>query len=187
MVCEGTDGNCQGGDGSDTPSLPDDSKVHEEDNLDNEFVRFFDGAAEFTTFLASLVDITFASAEVVLTGGGCVAGGLAGCGAGYLESLVMYNAGPNEVENALSVISFMATGFADVLDDGKSGEDTKTALTTTVAGAIAGDPIVDFVIDFYALGYAERDFYGITPIFNGGPLLAKPFTGRNNEGWSIWK
>jgi hypothetical protein len=65
------------------------------------------------------------------------------------------------------------TAMADTLDDNSVGENSNTAFITALAGSIAADPIADFAIDIYALGYAVGSYNGVGQIFYGEPIKKK--------------
>jgi hypothetical protein len=129
--------------------------------------------ANFTQDMATTLNFFFGGLEIVIVTGACFAGP-EGCGAGLLLSWEIFNAGPNQLESALSGTSLLLTGLEDYSTDNIFGESTETSFVTFVAGGISPDPIADTIIDGYASGYNHGFFNGISTIISGGPFFQSP-------------
>ena len=128
--------------------------------------------ANLTQDLATGFDFFGALLEVAVVPASCVLGP-EGCGGGLLIVWTLWNAGPNQVETALSGLSLLITAVDDY-SDGELGESTATSFTTFVVGGMSPDPIADLIIDGYASGYNHGFFNGIVTIMNGESILQSP-------------
>jgi hypothetical protein len=120
--------------------------------------------------LATGLSSASASWTAILTILGCAPSSGVGCGAGYLLGVQDHILFFNPLESAASFVSFGLTAYSDYLTHDTSlvgwrvGEDTKTGLTTLVAGSIVVEPFFDAGIDIYASGYNHGYFCGISTV-----------------------
>lgn len=161
-----------------TDSTPSDSENNNENQTKHLIVKLFNDAATVTQDIAFFIDSTYGVAETIIMGGECVlaieSGCIPGAISGALEVEMMYNLdGANAIEQTFSVVSFGFTALADLADDGKFGEFTRTSLVTVIVGALTFDPIVDAGIDLYGAGYSNGFLNGIETIMNGGGIRRK--------------
>lgn len=134
-------------------------------------VKFLYTLAWITQDIATGIDLVYSVAEVYILAN-AIGGGPEAVLLTFIGMEIFYNdTGGNGAESTFSFISLIFTYVADTLDDGSIGENTSTALATTITGAAVFDPMVDLAIDSYASGYNHGIFNGIDTLMNGGPFI----------------
>ena len=138
-------------------------------------VTCVDYASIFFQDIATLFSSAGASVTMITTILGCVPGNGLGCSVGYAIGAGLHLTVFNLYESAFSTVSFLATGYSDVLtydtyynswNDWGFGEDTKTGFFTWLAGTLLVEPFFDAGVDIYSSGYNHGYFCGISTILD---------------------
>ncbi len=126
--------------------------------------------------LATAFSTTGALATAFSTIVGCLsgteAGVLPGCAGGYAAGVGFHITITNPFETVFSTISLVLAIRSDFVTHDSSfsewelGEDSKTAILTSVLGTVNTDPFVDAGIDVYASGYNHGYFCGVSTILD---------------------
>ena len=121
--------------------------------------------------LATFGDAMFVVGTTGVVTAGCMLGGGAGCIAAAIEMEIAYISGYKQVVDLLSFASLAFTVPADVIDDGRLGQNSATSFTTVALGTISFDPLSSLALNANGSGYNHGVFNGVIDIANGQPLI----------------